>query len=293
MNTNTALLFNKIRHIQFQTTRLANDVLAGAYRSAFKGKGMEFDSVREYQSGDEIRSIDWNVTARMNHPYVKTFKEERELTVTLVVDISASTRFGSGGQSKSELIAEIGALIAFSAIKNHDKVSLVLFSDRIEKYYPPGKTTKHVLKIIRELLSYTPTGKGTDISVALSFLGKVQKHSSVCFLISDFIAPEYAHEAAIISKGHDLISIMISDFFETQFPNMNLVVFNDLETGLQMTADTSDPILRRQLSDSFNTKIEKQKKLMDKLGAGFIKIETKKPYLTALRNFFLHRQRII
>ena len=163
-------LFKKIQRIQIETTHLANDILAGAYRSAFKGKGMEFEEVREYQAGDDIRSIDWNVTARMNHPYVKNFREERELNVTLVVDISSSTRFGSKQQLKSDLIAEIAAVIAFSAIKNNDKIGLILFSDKIEKYLPPQKGSRHVLRVVRELLTYKPLGCGTDVAGALSFL---------------------------------------------------------------------------------------------------------------------------
>lgn len=291
MPDNADTLFKKISRIQFQTTRLANDVLAGAYRSAFKGRGMEFEEVREYQPGDEVRTIDWNVTARMQRPFVKSFREEREITMTLLVDISSSTRFGSGQQLKSELIAEIAALLAFSAIKNNDKVSLILFSDRVEKYFPPNKGTRHVLRVIRELLAYKPEGHGTDIAAALSFLGKIQQHSSICFLISDFICPDYSHEAAIIAKRHDLVAISIEDAAEKQFPSMNLVSFVDLESGRQQLVDTNSTTIHQVQIKNSETRIGSQKKLMHRLGADFLHIQSDKPYLPQLRKFFLIRQK--
>ena len=287
----TTALFKKIRRIHFQTTHPVNSILAGAYKSAFKGRGMEFEEVREYQSGDEIRLIDWNVTARMNHPYVKNFREERELTVTLIVDISASTNFGSGHHLKSELIAEISALLAFSAIKNHDKVALILFTDRVEKYFPPRKGTRHVLRIIRELLTYKSEKKGTNIGSALSFLSKVQKQSSICFLISDGISPDYSKEVAIGAKKHDLILLAITDPCEFQLPNLNLATFSDLETGEEKLIDTSSKEVENNLKESTEQRLNVQRNLMQRYGASFLKIDTDQSYIHQLRLFFVSRQR--
>lgn len=284
-------LFKKIRRIQIQTTHLANDILAGAYLSAFKGKGMEFEEVREYQSGDDVRSIDWNVTARMNHPYIKNFREERELTVILAVDISASTLYGSGKYLKSELIAEIAAVIAFSAIKNNDKVALILFSDTVEKYFPPKKGTRHVLRIIRELLTYKAKGRSTDISNALSFLGKVQQRPGICFLISDFICPDFSHEAALTAERHDLVPIAIVDPSESRLQKMNLVTFADLETGNVSFVDTSSTTTQEKLQKSTDERITNQKKLMQKLGTELCVIQTHIPYLQQLKKFFILRHK--
>jgi uncharacterized protein (DUF58 family) len=282
-------LFKKIHRIQIQTTHLANDVLAGAYRSAFKGKGMEFEEVREYQQGDDVRSIDWNVTARMDRPYVKNFREERELSVVLAVDVSASTFFGSGEYLKSELIAEIAAVLAFSAIKNQDKVSLLLFSDRVEKYFPPKKGTRHVLRIIRELLTYKPQLRSTNVSEALSFLGKVQVHSSICFLISDFICPDFHHEAALAAARYDLVPIAIVDTAEKTFPKMNLVALTDLETGVSRLIDTSANALQSKLKQTEETRLSTLKKMMEKLGTQLCIIDTGLPYLPQLQKYFMLR----
>lgn len=287
----TSELFKKIRRIQIQTTHLADDVLAGAYRSAFKGKGMEFEEVREYQSGDDIRSIDWNVTARMNHPFVKNFREERELNVILAVDISGSTHFGSGQYLKSEWIAEIAAILAFSAIKNHDKVALILFSDTVEKYIPPKKGTRHVLRIIRELLTYQPKGRSTNISNALSFLGKIQERAGICFLISDFICPDYSHEAALTAKRHDLVPIALVDQAERKLNAMSLVTFADLETGQHSLVNTSSSLAQNTLQKNTEERLATQKKLMQKLGTELCIIETSIPYLQQLRKYFMLRQK--
>lgn len=284
-------LFKKIRRIHIQTTHLANDILAGAYRSAFKGKGMEFEEVREYQSGDDVRSIDWNVTARMNHLYIKNYREEREISVILAVDISASTRFGSGQYLKSDLIAEIAAVLAFSAIKNNDKVALILFSDRVEKYFPPQKGTRHILRIIRELLTYQPQHKSTDISAALSFLGKVHNRSGVCFLISDFICPDFSHEAALAAKRYDLVPIAIVDPSEQTLKKMDLVTFADLETGITSLIDTSAASTQRRLQKNTEERLSNQQKLMQKLGTDLCVIHTNHPYLQQLKKYFLLRQK--
>jgi uncharacterized protein (DUF58 family) len=284
-------IFHHIRRIQIQTTRAVNDVFAGAYHSAFKGRGMEFEEVREYQPGDEERTIDWNVTARMNHPYVKVFREERELTVILVVDISASSRFGSKNRLKSEIIAEIGAVLAFSAIKNEDKVGLILFSSEIEKYIPPKKGLRHVLRVIRELLAFEPQYTGTNLSNALTFLGKVRRRPAVCFVISDFICPDYSHEASLIAKKHDLITISITDPLELAFPQLTLVNLRDLETGISQFIDTSDFNVQTQFEKRASQRLIKHKQLMKKIGAGYIPVYTDQPYTGALRKFFKIRER--
>lgn len=284
-------LLKKIRQIQFQSTHLADDILAGAYRSAFKGKGMEFEEVREYQPGDEIRTIDWNVTARMDRPYVKTFREERELTVILAVDVSASSRFGSLYAQKNELIAEIGAVIAFSAIKNNDKVGLLLFSDRVEKYLPPRKGTRHVLRVIRELLAYQPLHRGTDVSSALAFLGQVQRRSVICFLISDFICSDYQQALKIIAKEHDLIGVAVTDPFELNFPDLGMIRMQDFETLETRLINTSSYKEREEFAKNAALRIEEQKKIIRAAGASFIDIQTDRPYLTAFKKFFKMREK--
>jgi len=284
-------IIQKLRRIQISTTRMVNDVLAGAYHSAFKGLGMEFEDVREYQPGDEVRTIDWNVTARMNHPYVKSYREERELTVMLVVDVSASAHFGSNDSRKSELIAEIGAVLAFSAIKNNDKVGLILFSDQIELYLPPKKGTRHVLRVIRELLVFEPKGKGTDIGAALTFLGKVQKRKGVCFLISDFMNDHYTKEITITAKRHDLITLSITDPYEQNFPNMQLVMLRDLESGKLKLVDTSTAAIRQTFQSQARSRQQQHRTLMNKINAGSIELQTDQSYVSAIRNFFKIREK--
>lgn len=279
-------LIKKIRRIEIKTGKLASDLLAGAYRSAFKGKGMEFEESREYQPGDEVRDIDWKVTARVDKPYVKVYREEREISVFLVIDISASTRFGSGDRLKAEMVAEIGALLAFSAIKNHDRIGLILFSDKIEKYLPPAQGTRHVLRLIRELLAYEPESHRTDVAAALNFLGSINVKSSVCFLISDFITADFAHEAGLIAKKHDLISLAIVDPHELDFPNLQLVELCDLETNESILIDSSLPM---ELKEKTDARLAACKKLMNKIGAGFIEINTNRPYILELKKFFKTR----
>ncbi len=272
------------------TGQLANDILAGAWHSAFKGRGMEFEEVREYQTGDEVRSIDWNVTARMNHPFVKVFREERELSVVLIVDVSASCRFGSLNQLKKELIAEIGAVLLFSAIKNNDKVGLILFSDEVEKYIPPKKGVRHVLRVIRELLAYKPKGIGTNLQNALDFTGTILKKSSICFLISDFICSLHPHELSILSKKHDLIAISVLDPSEIKFPEMELMAVSDYETGENQIVDSSDENLQSSFTENRHKSILEVEKMMQKFGGGFVEIRTDEPYLSPLRQFFKRRE---
>lgn len=283
-------LLKKIRRIQYQTTRLANALLAGAYHSAFKGRGMEFEEVREYQNGDEVRAIDWNVTARMNRPYIKSFREEREITMTLLVDISASTHFGSGGELKSDLIAEIAAMLAFAAIKSNDKVALILFSDRIEKYIPPNKGTQHVLHIIRDLLTYKPQGTTTDVAAALSFLGKVQQQTGICFVISDFICPDFTHAAKIIAVHHDLVCISLTDAAETALPKMDLLRLKDPETGDSILVDTASKAFRQHLAKQTAKRLQTLRHALRKIGADGCTIHTQKPCYLQLQKFFHMRQ---
>lgn len=280
-------LLKKIRHIEVQTSHLANDVLAGAWHSAFKGKGMEFEEVREFVEGDDTRDIDWNVTARMHQPHVKRFREERELTVMLVVDVSGSAYFGSGNTLKAERIAEIAAILAFSAIKNNDKVGLLLFSDHVEKYIPPKKGTRHVLRVIRELLAFKPQGKGTDVSSALTHLGHVQTKSSICFLITDLLCVPKTSELAVIAKKHDLISIAVSDPNELLFPSMGMVTVTDLESGESRLIHSAN---QEQFEKTMEERLDRHKKLMVKVGAGFIDIRTDEPYLPQLKKFFKLRR---
>jgi uncharacterized protein (DUF58 family) len=286
-----AEVLRNIRRIEIRTSRLVEDLLGGAYRSAFKGKGMEFEDVREYVEGDEVRAIDWNVTARMNRPYVKNFSEERELTVMLMVDVSASCRFGSGNRLKSEVIAELAAVLGFSAIKNNDRVGLILFSDEVEKYIPAKKGAHHVLRIIRELLFFQPAHLGTNIKEALAFLNQVRHRSCIAFLFSDFICPESAKEMLITSKRHDLIAVQVMDPQEHIFPPSHLVHFSDLESGEKMIVDTNYAPLMRDFTKKAEARLEKHKALMKKMGIESITVSTDKPYVESLRHFFKKRER--
>jgi uncharacterized protein (DUF58 family) len=280
-------LYKKIQRIQIQTSQLAEDILAGMYRSAFKGRGMEFEEVREYQPGDDVRTIDWNVTARSDRPFVKNFREERDLTVMLLVDVSASTRFGSKNHYKSDLIAEITAVLAFSAIKNNDKIGLILFSDEIEKYIPPNKGTKHVLRLIREVLAFEPKQKGTNIEVALRFLGNVQRKSTVCFLLTDFICKNnYAHELSLAAKKHDLIALSLQDETEKKFPSLGLVHITDLETGKELLVNSSTQVFQEQFINQSKIRQTSTQSLLQKNGAGYIEINTEQPYIPAIQRFF-------
>lgn len=284
-------LFARIKRIEIETSRLAEELLVGLYRSAFKGRGMEFEEVREYIEGDDLRSIDWNVTARMNHPYVKNFREERELTVLLVVDISASSRFGSGERTKGELMAEIAALLSFTAVKNNDRVGLLLFSDGVELYLPPKRGLRHVLCAIRELLFYKPKGLGSDLKAAVDFLGKVQKRSALCFVLSDFLYTLPEKELSLTAKRHDLIALHVVDPLEEEFPPMGLVAMRDLETGKVAVVDTSRGELREKLRRKMREKERSLKALMGKIGAGYVTIKSDEPYQHPLRRFF-HGRRV-
>lgn len=283
--------FAHIRSIQIKATRNVDDLFGGMYRSVFKGRGLEFEDVREYESGDEIRSIDWNVTARMQNAYVKNYREERELSVMLLVDISASSRFGHASYLKSELIAEIAALLAFSAIKNQDKVGLLLFSDQIELYLRPKKGSRHVLRIIRELLYRQPKSKGTDLKKALAFFGNVQRKQTISFIISDFLDENYQHELNLIAKKHELIAINVFDLYEKQLPGLGLVQLHDLESNTQKLIDTSDEHVQKKYQELYQERHRNLQKSFGRAGADFLSVPTDASYPALLKNFFKKRGR--
>ncbi|MFA7294307.1 MAG: DUF58 domain-containing protein, partial [Candidatus Omnitrophota bacterium] len=239
-------VLKNIRRIQITTSRMVNDVFAGQYQSVFKGKGMEFDEVREYQPGDEIRSIDWNVTARMGNPYIKKFVEERELTVMLLLDMSPSSFFGTRNQLKMRLAAEVCSVLAFAAIKNNDKVGFIAFTDKIEKFIPARKGLRHVLRIISEALYFKPKGKKTDINAALEYLNKITTRKTVVFIISDFYSPDFKKMLAVSNKRHDIVAITVSDPREMELFDAGIVKLEDLESGETFMVDTSDIALRKK-----------------------------------------------
>jgi len=282
-------ILKKVRQIEIRTGRLVNDVFAGEYESIFKGRGMEFHEVREYVPGDDIRSIDWNVTARAGHPYVKKFIEERELTVIIMADISGSGSFGTRNKMKIELMAEIGAVLSFSAIKNNDKIGLLLFTDKVEKFIPPKKGRPHVLRVIRELLYYKPESKKTSINSALEYLGKVLKKRAVIFLISDFMDSNYERLLRILNKRHDIIGISISDPREKDLLDIGLVEFEDAETGEELFLDTGDDLLKKELAKRRSSFIDSRKKAFKSMGIDSVDIATDKPYIEPLILFFKAR----
>ncbi len=245
----TREILKKVRQIEIKTRGMVNQIFSGEYHSVFKGRGMEFSEVREYQFGDDIRTIDWNVSARFNHPFVKIFEEERELTVMLVVDLSNSGNFGTASFMKNEIAAEICAVLAFSAIKNNDKVGLILFTDKIEKFVPPKKGRAHILRIIRELISFEPTGSGTNIREALEYFNHVNKKRTIAFLISDFIDEGYDKILKIISRKHDVIAVEISDPREEELPAVGLLKLRDAETGVERWVDTGNAGVRKQFRE--------------------------------------------
>ncbi len=284
-------ILKKIQQIDIHTRRLVNEAFVGEYHSVFKGRGMEFEEVREYQPGDEIRTIDWNVTARMGRPFIKRYVEERELTVMLLVDISASGKFGSITQLKSEISIEVCALLAFSAIRNNDKVGMIMFTDKIEKFIPPKKGTKHVLRVIRELLCTVPTGKGTNISVALEYMNKISSRRAISFLVSDFIASDYAHALRIANKKHDVIAITITDPREKELPNVGLIELKDAESGEILLVDTANPTTRKEF-DILNARQKQgRSKLFRSVGVDEISISTDRHYVEPIVRFFRVREK--
>ena len=287
----TAALLKKVRQIEIKTKGLSNHIFAGEYNTAFKGKGMAFSEVREYQSGDDIRSIDWNVTARYNTPFIKVFEEEREMTVMMLIDMSASGNFGTKKQFKRELATEIAAILAFSAIKNNDKVGVIFFTDRIEDFIPPKKGKKHILRIIREILAFKPIRKQTDISVALEYFTSVIKKRSVCFILSDFMSPSFEKPLQIANKKHDLVALRIHDKMEDNLPNIGLVSIKNIETEEVMILDTSDKRIRLNFKENRTKKIDAIKKTLSTSGIDLIDITTGHNYIKPLINFFKNRER--
>ena len=284
-------LFKKAKKIEIATRRLVDEKLAGQYHSVFKGRGMEFAEVRLYQPGDEVRTIDWNVTARTGVPHVKRYAEERELTVMLLVDASASTRFGSVRQLKSALAAELGALFAFSAITNNDKVGLVMFTDRIELAVPPRKGTRHVLRVIREVLSLQPAGRGTDLAAALEHLEKVTKRRSVVFVLSDFLDAGAERALKIAARRHDVIAVVLDDPRERELPDVGLVELEEAETGERYVVDTSDPRVRKAFAESARVARTARDRWLHAANVDAIVITTDRPYTEALLRFFRMRER--
>src|SRR5690349_21402888 len=271
-------LIKKLRKIEIRTSKLANDQLAGGYHSVFKGRGMAFAEVRQYQPGDDVRFIDWNVSARMNDTYVKVFTEEREMTVMLLVDLSGSERFGSVQRPKIETVAEVSALLAFSAIKNNDRVGLILFTDRVERFVPPKKGKGHVMRVVTEILSAKPSGKGTDVRAAIELLGHVQKRKCVAFLISDFIATGYEHALRVAAARHDLIPLQITDPREETLPDVGLLLAQDLETGEIVEVDTSSKRVREAYAVRIARKRSEREQLFRKLDLDHLTLYTHKPY---------------
>ena len=288
-----AEILRKVRRIEIRTNRLVNESLAGEYHSVFKGRGMEFSEVREYQFGDDIRTIDWNVTSRMGHPYVKRYVEERELTVILLVDFSASGEFGSHRQFKREIAAEICALLAFSAIKNNDRVGLIAFTDRIETFLRPRKGKDHVLRVIREVLYFRPKGRRTDIGMALQTLSRTITKRSVVFLVSDFLGERYEQPLRVVARKHDLIAITMTDPREEDLPPLGLVNLEDAETGERLVVDTSDRRTRRYLKEWARARRAKRESLFRSVGVDALELFTDRPYDVPLVRFFHRRAKRI
>jgi len=300
----TREILKKVRTIEIKTRRLISESMMGAYQSAFKGQGIDFEEVREYMPGDDVRSIDWNVTAKMDKPFIKRYREERELSIVLAVDLSASNSFGSTEKSKRELAAELGAVLAFSATRNNDKIGLLLFTDKVEKYIPPNKGRQHVLRVIRDILFYKPEQKGTDIVGALGYLNRLQKRKAVVFLLSDFITEEslawirpststkgdLMKSLTLTNQRHDLICVDISDPRETELPNVGIVTLEDAETGELIEIDTGNKKLRQLYTYQNQKRLERMERGFRQSGVDRISISTDEHYINSLRSFFERRE---
>lgn len=284
-------ILKKIRRIELRTRRLVNSIFAGQYHSVFKGRGMNFEEVREYAPGDEIRSIDWNVTARMNVPYIKKFTEERELTVMLLVDVSASGLFGSIELSKRELAAEVASILAFSAINNNDKVGLLLFTNEVELFIPPKKGRLHTLRLIREMLYFEPKGRGTNLAGALDYMNRVTSRRAVVFMISDFMAPDFTKALTVTSRRHDLVAMPVTDPGESDLPDVGIVTLEDAETGAQIDVNTSSRAVRRGLFEVNEERMRALDRLLRSRRVDVVPLSTAEDYLIALRAFFDQRER--
>ena len=284
-------VMQQIRRIQIRTSHVVNDILAGQYESVFKGQGMEFREVREYVPGDDVRMIDWNVTARSGTPHVKLLAEERELTVMLVVDASGSGRFGSVRRFKNELAAELCAVLAISAIKNNDKVGLIVFTDEVELYVPPSKGRTHVLRVIREVLYFEPRRSGTDIPSAMRFMNGVTRRRAVTFLVSDFMADGFEAPLRIAARRHDVIGVVVSDPREETLPNVGLVCVRDAETGQETLIDTGDPAIRNAYAREAAERARKRDQILQRTRVDTIQVRTDRPYVDEIYRFFRMRER--
>ena len=289
MALTTAELFKKARKIEIASRRMVDEMLAGQYHSVFKGRGLVFSDVRPYQAGDDVRAIDWNITARMNAPHIKQFVEERDRTVNLVIDMSASVLFGTQGQAKRELAAELAAVVAFSAIKNNDRVGLYIVTDKVEKFVPPKKGRRHVLRLVGELLAFQPQARGTNLAAGLDFLGKVARRRSVVFLVSDFLAAGgWERAMQIVRQRHELVPVIVNDPMELALPQVGLVVLEDLETGEVVEVDTSARAVRDYAEQA--RKAAQQRDLaMRRLNLDLVNVRTDRPYVDALIAFFKAR----
>ena len=283
-------VLRQVKLLELQTRGLVNSLFTGEYRSVFKGQGMEFAEVREYQAGDEVRSIDWNVTARMGRPFVKRYIEERELTVMLAVDLSGSERFGTRGRFKSELASELAAVLAMSAIRNNDRVGAVLFTDRIEHVVPPRKGRRHALRLMRDLLVWDPEGTKTDLPAALEFTGKMVAHKSIIFVVSDFQAPDLEHPLKLLAQRHDVIAVTVDDPSERTLPDIGLARFIDPETGDTIDIDTSDADVRRKFGEAVEEEINSRRRLLRRLAIDEIPVHTDGSIVEPLIRFFRARE---
>jgi uncharacterized protein (DUF58 family) len=285
----TKELLKKVRKIEIKTRRLSNHIFGGEYHSTFKGKGMTFSEVRQYQFGDDVRNIDWNVTARYSEPYVKVFEEERELTMMLMVDVSGSEMFGTVEQFKNEIVTEIAATLAFSATQNNDKIGLILFSDKVELYIPPKKGRSHVLRIIRELIEFKPESKRTNLAQALKFLSNVMKKKAIVFVLSDFIADDYQQTMKIVSGKHDVTGIRVYDKREEEIPNLGMVQMEDEETGELMLVNTASKRVRLDYGKYYQEKVNYYKDSFTKSGAGTIDCRVDESYVKKMLGYFKRR----
>ena len=285
----TKEILKKVRKIEIKTRRLSDHIFSGEYHTSFKGRGMTFSEVRQYQFGDDVRAIDWNVTARYNEPYIKVFEEERELTMMLMVDVSGSENFGTQSQFKKDIVTEIAATMAFSATQNNDKIGLILFSDQIELFIPPKKGKSHVLRIIRELIEFKPKSHKTDISQALKFLSGVLKKKAIVFLISDFMAANYEQTLKIAAKKHDITGVRVYDVREEQMPNIGLVNMTDAETGESLLVNTNSKAVRLEYEKYYQDKVKYFKDIFSRCGAGTVSTRVDESYVTKLLGYFKAR----
>jgi len=287
----TKEILKKVRSIEIKTKGLSNHIFAGEYNTAFKGRGMTFSEVREYEIGDDLRTIDWNVTARYNSPFVKVFEEEREITLMLMVDVSSSSSFGTNKRFKRELVSEISAVLAFSAIKNNDKVGVIFFSDKIEKFISPSKGKKHILRIIKEILTFESNSKKTNIKKALEYFNRVTKKRSICFLLSDFFDSDFFEPIKLSAKRHDLVAVNTLDSRELEIPNVGLLSLQDSEEDNEILVDSSDRKFRRNFKNKQLSRLETLKKELSLCGADYIQLLTQEDIISPLINFFKNRKK--